>query len=455
MSRAEPTRVTGAEPTGAIRAEPTGGPARRSSATPRGSGLALPALWLAFVVAHLYVAMIGWRMPALPMGDTVFVYEPWARHALGGGAIVGVTESWVYPQLALVPMLIAQGLSQLIHPLFPGTYAVGSASYVVAWSILVTVLDAVGFAFLLRGTRARRSRIRRGAALLWMAALLVLGPIAMFRIDAITVPLAVIGGLWLFSRPAVASALFTIGAWIKIWPGALFVAALALLRGRIRMLVSAAIVTFVVVLGLVLLGGSKNLLGFLSQMTGRGLQIEAVGATPLLWLTQVGVTRIQYNRQILTFQLAGPGVDLVAAVLTPLMALAVLAIAALAVWKLRAGASARRLLPATALALVTVLIACNKVGSPQFQVWMLAPIVLWCLFDGPRVRVPAILVLIDFALTQVVYPVLYDGLLAAQPLPIALLSARNILVVVICVVAVRAIVRTPAAARAVPETRRS
>ena len=453
--------MSGAEPTGATRAEPSRGSAsRRGSSSLRRAGLPLAVLWLAFVLAHLYVAMVGWRMPALPMGDTVFVYEPWARNALGGGAIVGVTESWVYPQLALVPMLLAQGLSQLIHPLFPGAYAVGSASYVVAWSILVTVLDAIGFAFLLRGTRARRSRARRGAALFWMAALVLLGPIAMFRINAITVPLAIIGGLWLFSRPAVASALFTIGAWIKIWPGALFVAGLALLRGRIRMMLSAAIVTFVVVLGLVLLGGGKNLLGFLSQMSGRGLQIEAVGATPLLWLTQIGVTRIEYSRDILTFQLTGPGVDLVAAVLTPLMALGVLAVAALAVWKLRAGASARRLLPATMLALVAVLIACNKVGSPQFQVWMLAPVVLWCLSDGPRVRVPAILLLIDYALTQAVYPVVYDQLLAAQALPIALLSARNILVVVICVVAIRAIVRTPARrtpslAPELPETRRS
>lgn len=452
--------MTGAEPTGATRAEPG-----RRSAPPRPSalrraGLPLTVLWLAFAIAHVYVATIGWRMPALPMGDTVFVYEPWARNALNGGAIVGVTESWVYPQLALVPMLIAQGLSQLIHPLFPGTYAVGSASYVVAWSILVTALDAVGFAFLLRGAQARRSRIRRGAALFWMVALLVLGPIAMFRIDAITVPLAIIGGLWLFSRPAVASALFTIGAWIKIWPGALFVAALALLRGRIRMLVSAVVVTFVVVLGLVLLGGAKNLLGFLSQMSGRGLQIEAVGATPLLWLTQIGVTRIEYDRQILTFQLAGPGVDVAAALLTPLMVVGVVAVAALALWKLRAGASARRLLPATMLALVTLLIACNKVGSPQFQVWMLAPLVLWCLVDGPRVRIPAILVLVDYALTQAVYPVVYDQLLRAELLPIALLSARNILVVVICVIAIRAIARTPAhhtpsLVPELPETRRS
>ena len=406
-------------------------------------GVPLGVLWLAFVLAHLYAASIGWKMPALPMGDTVFVYEPWAKAALGGGPIVGITESWVYPQVALLPILAAQGISQLIHPLVPGTYAVGSASYVVAWSILVTALDAVGFAFLLGGSRARRSRARQHAAWLWMAALVALGPIALFRVDAITLPLAIIGGLWLLSRPAVAAALFTIGAWIKIWPGALFVAALVLLRGRIRMIATAVIVTLVVVLSLVALGGGGHLFGFLSQMSGRGLQIEAVGATPLLWLTQIGVTRIQYDHQILTFQLAGPGVDAVAALLTPLMALGVIAVATLALLKLRAGAPVRRLLPATMLALVAVLIAGNKIGSPQFQLWLLTPLILWWLFDRPRATVPTVVVLIEYLFTQLVYPVVYDGLLAAQPFPILLLSIRNILLVVTCVLAIRAIVQTP------------
>ncbi|WP_295012293.1 glycosyltransferase 87 family protein [uncultured Microbacterium sp.] len=414
---------------------------RRSAAVR--AGIPLLGLWALFLLAHVYACTIGWVMPALPMGDTVFVYEPWARQALSGGPIMGVTESWVYPQVALLPMLVAQGLSQLIHPLFPGTYAVGSASYVVAWSVLVTVLDAIGFAFLLRGVRARRSRVRRQAALVWIVALVALGPIALFRIDAVTVPLAVVAGLWLLSRPAVASALFTIGAWIKIWPGALLVTAVVLLRRRIRMILAAAIVTIVVVLTLVALGGAANLAGFLSQMSGRGLQIEAVGATPLLWLTQVGVTRIAYSHEILTFQLSGPGVDLVAAALTPLMVVGVVVVAGVALWKLRAGAPARRLLPATMLAMVALLIACNKVGSPQFQVWMLAPVLLWWLFDRPRALVPTVVLLVDYAVTQLVYPVVYDGLLAAQPGPIALLSIRNILVVVLCVLAIRAMVKTP------------
>ena len=117
-------------------------------------GVPLGVLWLAFVLAHLYAASVGWFLPALPMGDTVFVYEPWATAALGGGPIVGITESWVYPQLALRADAARAGPVAAHPPAGPGNLPVGSASYVVAWSILVTALDAVGFAFLLAAARA-------------------------------------------------------------------------------------------------------------------------------------------------------------------------------------------------------------------------------------------------------------------------------------------------------------
>ena len=199
----------------------------------------LVALWSAFGLVHLFTAVAGWLYPSQPMGDVVLVYEPWSSAALSGGAIVGVTETWVYPQLALVPMLLAKILST---PLIAVMGA--SGAYLIAWAVLVTVLDAIAFAVLVGRSP---SQPRRMAAWFWITALLLLGPIAMYRIDAITVPLAVIGGLWLVSRPAAAAALLAIGAWIKIWPGALLVAAVVAARSRMRVLLTAAAVSAVVV----------------------------------------------------------------------------------------------------------------------------------------------------------------------------------------------------------------
>nr|WP_179435398.1 glycosyltransferase 87 family protein [Microbacterium pseudoresistens] len=380
-------------------------------------------------------------LPGQPMGDVVLVYEPWSTSAVTGGAVVGITEPWVYPHLALVPMLLAKGIAVLLAPLSALFGALsGSGAYLVAWALLVTLVDALGFLLL---TGGRRSVARRSAAWFWLAALVLLGPVAMYRIDAITVPLAVMAGVWLISRPAVAAALLAAAAWMKIWPGAVLLAALALLRRRMRMLVAAALVTAGVIGLVALLGGGPFLLSFLTEQTSRGLQIEAVAATPFLWLAAAGRARIDYSYDILTFQIGAPGAGLVSTLLTPVMVVVVLALCVLAVRRLRDGADPLRLLPPTALALVVALIVCNKVGSPQFQVWLIAPVILWILYDRRRAGTAVTLVLVLCLLTLAVYPITYDALLRAQVLPIVLLTARNALLVALGIVAVRAMLRTP------------
>lgn len=402
----------------------------------RTSTLRTTALWSAFAAVHVWIAVAGWMFPSQPMGDVVLVYEPWSSAALSGGPVVGITETWVYPQLALVPMLIAKMLSTPLIAVLDASQA-----YLVAWAVLVTVLDAIAFAVLL-GRRPVPQR--RLAGWFWTAALLMLGPIAMYRIDAITVPVAVLGGLWLVGRPALAAVLLTVGAWIKIWPGALLLAAVVAVRSRMRVLLTATAVTAGIILVLWALGADSEIFGFLTEQTGRGLQIEAVAATPFLWLAVSGAARIEYSFDILTFQISAPGADAVSAVLTPLMVVLVLIVAAIGGLKAMRGASFARLFPPLALTLVAALIVVNKVGSPQFQTWLIAPVILWFVWDRARANVPAVIVLALCALTCLVYPLNYDALLRAEVLPVVILTARNLLLIVALVVGLRAVVRVPA-----------
>lgn len=393
-------------------------------------------LWCAFLLVHVLVAVAGWLYPSQPMGDVVLVYEPWSSAVLSGGPIVGVTETWVYPQLALVPMVLAKILSV---PLI-ATMGVSEA-YLIAWAVLVIVLDAIAFSVLIGRSP---SQPRRAAAWFWIAALLLLGPIALYRIDAITVPIAVVAGLWVTRRPAVAAALLTIGAWIKIWPGALLLAAVVAARSRMRILLTAATVTASIIALLFLFGADVEIFGFLTEQTGRGLQIEAVAATPFLWLAAVGSARIEYSFEILTFQIAADGADAVGAVLTPLMAVLVIVITVIGALKATRGAAFPRLFPPLALSLVATLIVLNKVGSPQFQTWLIVPVLLWLVLDRTRATAPALIVLALCALTCLVYPLNYDALLRAEILPVAILTLRNVLLVVALVVGIRALVRVPA-----------
>ncbi len=142
---------------------------------------------------------------------------------------------------------------------------------------------------------------------------------------------------------------------------------------------------------------------------------------------------VYYDPDILTFQVTGPEVAAVIAVMTPLMAVAVLAVVALGVWRAWRGAGFATLYPPLALALVLALIVFNKVGSPQFQTWLIAPLVLWLVLDRRQARPLAVVALVAAALTQLVYPLLYWPLLHAEPWPVAVLTARNVLLVALFV----------------------
>ncbi len=136
-----------------------------------------------------------------------------------------------------------------------------------------------------------------------------------------------------------------------------------------------------------------------------------------------GASTIYYDTSILTYQLHGQGVQTAAAIATPLLALVTLALLLLAIVIVRRGASAAELLPPLALAITTALILFNKVGSPQFVTWLAVPIVLGlstaATGRGTSFRFPAVLALVIADLTQVIYPYLYDQLLASEPLDAA------------------------------------
>ena len=373
-------------------------------------------LWSAFLLVHLAIAAFNlFDRTSNPIGDIRRVYFGWAQQSIGG-TVVGIDTPFVYPILALPPMLAAAAL--------------GWDAYAATWMLIAIAADACAFAVLLhagrtvRGPRPARTR----AAWWWIAFLALLGPIALGRIDALTVPLAITGLLLLATRPALATALLTIGAWVKVWPAALVGAALVAFGARHRILAAAAGVSAVVVLVALALGSGGNVLSFVTQQTGRGLQIESPVSTPWLWLAQAGGSAaIYYDRELLTFQVRGTGVDLASALMTPLQAIAVLLVILLGVRATRRGAAARDLLPVLALALVVALIAFHKVGSPQFTCWIAAPIVLGLITRGRRFAVPAVLGLVLALLTQVVYPVLYGMLLELSPALLTVLTLRNAL----------------------------
>lgn len=374
-------------------------------------------LWVAFGLVHAVLVAINLSGAGNALGDVTLVYRVWAETAQHGWVRMGIDVGWVYPILAFAPMTAA--------------LAFGSEWYGTTWLAMVTLLDAIAFALLLGA--GGLSRRRRAAAWWWVAFLALLGPIALGRIDAVTVPFAIVGLLFAAGRPRLAAALLTIAAWIKVWPAALVAALVVALRRRAEVVIVGAALT-AGILGVSLIAGSgANALGFIAAQAGRGLQVESPFALPWLWWIVAGTSEatIEYDRDILTFQVSGPGADAAAAVTTPLMALGVVVVLAAGVRAARRGAHVVALLPPLAIAFTTVLMVANKVGSPQFVTWLAAPVVLGLVLGGGRYLVPAALTASVALLTHVIYPYWYGWLLIANPGFVLLLTVKVALLLVL------------------------
>jgi Glycosyltransferase family 87 len=387
------------------------------------------ALWSAFILTHLWLGFLNLTAPGEPLGDVVNQYKYWTEQADLATFYVGIDKSWVYPIVALVPMIIA------------GVF--GFADYAGTWLSLVLVLDAVAFAALVGWRRPGRPV---AIGWWWIAFLLLLGPIALGRIDSISVPIAIVAVLLLASRPRTAAFLLTIAMWIKVWPAAILVAAVIASKRRVGILVTAASTSAGIIAIALILGSRGNVFSFITQQTSRGLQIESPASTVWMWLSylNIGGSFPFYDQDINTFEVAGPAAPAVAALLNPLLGLVVLVIAVLGVVAVQRGATVTELLAPLSLALVTAFIAFNKVGSPQYMTWLAVPVILGLathtMGHGRSFRFPAVIALVAAGLTQLFYPYFYEQLLYLNlPLLVAL-TARNILTLVLFAWAVTAVV---------------
>ncbi|GAA3038600.1 hypothetical protein GCM10010462_26680 [Microbacterium dextranolyticum] len=383
---------------------------------------------------HIGVAWLGFALPNEPMGDIYHVYEPWSLHALTGAGIVGITEPWVYPQLALVPMILAHGFDPI-------------AGYIVGWAIVAALVDAAAFAVLV-GRASSRPRVIAGG--FWLAFIAALGPVGLYRLEAVTVALSIIGCLWIVGRPWAASLLLAAATWIKVWPAALLAAAVIAARRRAALIGGAVALTALTLGGVTLAGGGTYAFGFVGEQTTRGLQIESPVATPYVWGTVLHVPGFQvyYSPELLTYQVDGPQIGLVVAAMTPLLLTVMAALVAVGIVHVRRGVRFVSLFPPLSLALVLGFIVCNKVGSPQYLAWLVPSLVTGLVIARRRWAAPALLSLVAAVLTQLVYPVFYDGILSPAVGPVTILTLRNLVLIALFVWMVVRVIRLPAPLRA-------
>ncbi|WP_394249657.1 glycosyltransferase 87 family protein [Arthrobacter pityocampae] len=401
------------------------------------------SVWLFFAVIHagFLARLLPFILGGGVLSDVRF-YREWAYQALGDGVWEGIDTAWVYPAGALAPMLAAA--------------VFGPHLYQFAWFLLFAGLNAVGVAALVRrGTPSSFT-----AAYWWLTATALLGPVAVGRIDGLTAPLVITALLIVAARPFAASLLLSAATWMKVWPAAVVLAALVVVReGRLRILAAGITVTAGIAVVVAVFGDVRNLTGFLGAQGARGMQLEAPLSTPGVWQAITGTSGAYFfeDEVINTMEVRGALSGLVGDLMSPLLALTVVLVAVFLGIALHRGAEPAALLATGSLALVSTLVVFNKVGSPQFMLWITATIAAGLVLDkAAEWRYPALAMLATAALTTLVYPVFYDALrYDLQPAVAVLLTLRNLLVVSIFVWSLVRLGRLTARARAAAEAARA
>ncbi|WP_250280167.1 glycosyltransferase family 87 protein [Frankia sp. Cppng1_Ct_nod] len=384
------------------------------------------------------------------LGD-VRLYDHWGHGLVHGNGLPAGDDRWQYPPAAAI-VLAVPSLVQMVTRL----------PYEVGFLLMIIVLDAV-----VTGVLARRSV---SAARFWLVGTCALGPVSMARFDLVPAALTVAGfaeltrGRWGRTGLAVGA-----GTLVKVWP-VLFVAALAgpgstgghpglpagrAMRPALARFAGGLVAAVALVAG-VLFGAGwwRDAFGFVGAQKARGLQLEAVPATPFVLAHMVGL----HDGPVYAWgslQFGSAAARRVAGVCS--LVEAAVMVGATAWWWLRRSPRTATDPADRMLALLLLIIVTSRVLSPQYLVWVLAVAACrpgWSGADGTtdpagvagrraldrRITIGLLVIcLISF----VVYPIRYEDVVQGRVVASLLLVLRNAVLVVICWYAVRVAWRPP------------
>lgn len=371
------------------------------------------------LLSHVILVYLGISgIIGTPMGDITYTYEPWSKSMVEGGIFFGIDSDWVYPWVNLLPIMMPRWLADTTGFSYFGLFMVGSI-----------LLDLVALWALL-GWSGKPSRARFTAAYAWVGMQFLLGPVAISRLDNLSIAVAMIGlGALLNAKDAVAAAWFAIATWVKIWPAALVLALIASTKKLRSVLESSQIV----LLAILLIGffvGRFHSISFFFAQSDRGLQIESPIAGFWLWQKVFGspTAAVYFDQTYLTFQVQGEGVEIIASLLG-LGFYVALAITAWLAYQARTNCNSEQVFAWVAMTAVLDMIVFNKVGSPQYLGWLFVPVVYAIAKSLAGWRGMTVSVAVAAALTFLVYPIFYDALLQSDMLATSVLTLRNLILV--------------------------
>ena len=284
------------------------------------------------------------------------------------------------------------------------------------------------------------------AAAAFAVVVVAAGAIAVNRFDgAVALVLALALLCMVRRRWTLAGLILGLGFSLKLMPIAVVPLVLILATTRRKAVwaaLAAALAAILPFVPFVLHDATGFKASFLGMQVGRGLQIESVAASPYLVAQLIHPGSASIGRPLTaSLTITGAATGFVSS-LAPLAVLVLLAIVYSSVWHSRGALRASNEgIPVAVLAVMLATLIGNKVLSPQHLLWVL-PLVALCLVGRQTLgKVAGALLLVALALTQVEYPAMYFRQIRLDPAPLAVIAARNALLVAAFAVAVVAVWR--------------
>ncbi len=379
--------------------------------------------WLALMPGAL-ILLVGVAAPIAVVSGYHADLDDYRRVA--GAVIHGLRPyaevSFEYPPLAIAAFLPAGLASPTDLEPYARFFALQSALLAVICSVLLAWMS-------FRSPELARPR---NVLIGWMLLVLAVVSLAAFRFDLLAVSLALGAiSLTMAGRPGAGGLVIGLGALVKVFP-AFFVPVLAAWlwwradrAGAVRLVVAAAAGIGTVMLAMAAWVGPDHALAFVGYQADRLVQIESLAGSVFLVIHALTASPLWVSYGFQSVQLAGP----VASTYDPFAEVILVATVSLAwvvAW-LRFRSDARAGSGPDAAALIAALLAtglalvlADKVFSAQYVLWVL-PLALLL---RPTI---AALAIVAAALTTVVFPLTYRELAWFEGPAVAVLVARNAL----------------------------
>lgn len=308
----------------------------------------------------------------------------------------------------------------------PALIASDAVQYFRLFEVAALILDLIALVATAYIAQRLGQSLNR-TLLFYTLAIPAMGVIVWQRYDlapALVVVLAL--AAWVANRGRAAWALLAFGTLVKIYPALLaplFVIADYRAGGAQRAIRGTALFSAIVALGFIpffTASFDETASTFLSQ-TGRGFEIESVGATLMLAASWLGFpAQAAYRRRLNTWEVDSPASGALQLIFLVLQ----VAVIAFVYWRFlrEKGADTGTLIRYSA-AMIALSLLTAKVFSAQFIVWLF-PIAL--LSGEKKFSWTAMLFLLAAALTQLGFPFLWQPLKEAAPVAVGALLVRDV-----------------------------